>query len=134
VAYFTFSGHMSKQCRGIYYCSSKISQESLAFRPCVHNTVDTKYVILCLVSYIYEHSLRKYVTSLSLALTLHICRFIKQAVHCGSSQNVLWYPVFFNKTQISPKQTNKTYLIRKLEIPYISIDFRYFRPSINKIY
>jgi len=51
----------------------------------------------------------------------------------GSSQNIFWYHFFFKKTQISHKQTNETYLIRKLEIPYINIDFRYFRPSITKI-
>jgi hypothetical protein len=130
------TSHMIKHCRGLYYCSSKISQESLAFRPCVHNTVDTKYVILCSVSFIYEHSLLKYVTSLSLALKLHICRFIKQAVHC--EMEVLRIscdiPFSLRRPQTSPKQTNETYLIRKLEIPYINIDCRYFRPSITKIY
>jgi hypothetical protein len=51
----------------------------------------------------------------------------------GSSQNILWYPFSFKKTQISPKQTNERYVIRKLEILYNSIDFRYFRLSITKI-
>lgn len=88
--------HVNKHCRGLYYFSSKISHERLASRPCVHNTVDTKYVILCSVCFIYEHSLRKYVTSLSVALTLHICRSIKQAVHCEMEVLRISYDIPFS--------------------------------------
>jgi hypothetical protein len=51
----------------------------------------------------------------------------------GISQNVFWYPFFFKKTQIPSKQTNETHLIRKPVIPYVNINFRYFRPSITKV-
>ena len=97
VAYFTSAGHGEQTYyRGLYWSSSKTSQESLDSRQRAHNTVDTKYVILCSVSFIYEHSLRKYVLSHSVATTLHhICRFIKPTVHCerevlGTIYNVLF--------------------------------------------